>query len=121
MDHIKAFFAGAIDDAKRFLRRKSPNPDTIVNENDNDQQIKEKFYKSINIQFKELKSRISDTVKERWNKSNPLIRTFICICAIPASPVILIGLFIESFIELIRGIYSFFAENKEAQSPINRH
>ena len=114
MDHIKAFFAGAIDDAKRFLRRKSPNPDTIVNENDNDQQIKEKFYKSINIQFKELKSRISDTVKERWNKSNPLIRTFICICAIPASPVVLIGLFIESLVELNRAACNFYNANMKA-------
>ena len=64
MDHIKAFFAGAIDDVKKFLRRKNPNPDIIVNNNDNDQQIKEKFYKSINIQFKEMGSRISDAEKK---------------------------------------------------------
>ena len=41
-------------------------------------------------------------------------KMFVSICAIFASPVICVGSFIESLVELIRAAYYFYSANAEA-------
>lgn len=73
---------------------------------------------SIKIQFKEFGERISKSsiakdVKKEWAKDLHG-KMFVSICAIFASPVICVGLFIESLVELIRAAYYFYSANAEA-------
>ena len=42
------------------------------------------------------------------------VKMFVCICAIFASPVICVGLFIESYVELIKAACNFYNANMKA-------
>lgn len=85
-------------------------PDIVIKPDDDLSASMEKIGNSIKKQFKEMGSRISKTVKKGWKESNLLSKMLICICAIPASPVILIGLFIESFVESIKALRNVYNE-----------
>ena len=67
---------------------------------------------SIKIQFKEFGERISKSsiakdVKKEWAKDLHG-KMFVSICAIFASPVICVGLFIESYVGANQGGMQFF-------------
>ena len=59
------------------------------------------------------KSSIAKDVKKEWAKGLHG-KMFVCICAIFASPVMSIGLFIESYVELIKAACNFYDANAEA-------
>ena len=77
-----------------------------------------KICNSIKIQFKELGKRIAESsvakdVKKEWAEGLRG-KMFVCICAIFASPVISIGLFIESYVALIKAACNFYNANMKA-------
>ena len=59
------------------------------------------------------KSSIAKDVKKEWAKGLHG-KMFVCICAIFASPVMSIGLFIESYVELIKAACNFYNANMKA-------
>ena len=91
------------------------NPDIVIKPDDGLLQSMEKICNSVKIQFKEFGKRISKSsiakdVKKEWAKGLHG-KMFVCICAIFASPVMSIGLFIESYVELIKAACNFYNAN----------
>ena len=56
------------------------------------------------------KNDIAKDVRKEWAKGLGG-KMFVCICAIFASPVICVGLFIESYVELIKAACNFYNAN----------
>ena len=121
-------FNGLIDGAKNFLNKAKDltkeklgipkKPDIVIKPDDDFLQAMGKVLNSVKIQFKELGKRISESsvakdVKKEWAKGLHG-KMFACICAILASPVICVGLFIESLVELNRAACNFYNANMKA-------
>lgn len=114
MDGLKRVFNGL----KRKIPGVSKKPDIVIKENDDFLQIMGKFCNSIKIQFKEFGERISKSsiakdVKKEWEKGLSG-KMFACICAILASPVICVGLFIESLVELFKALHNVYNASMKA-------
>ena len=118
IDGTKNFFNKAKDFAQEKLPKISGKPDIVIKPDDGLLQSMEKICNSVKIQFKEFGKRISKSsiakdVKKEWAKGLHG-KMFVCICAIFASPVISVGLFIESIVELIKAACNFYDANAEA-------
>ena len=101
-----------------FFREKIPGgqkkPDIVIKPGDDFLQSMEKIWNSVKIQFKRMGGRISGNVKKGWEERDLLGKMLICICAIPAAPVILIGLFIESLVELFKALRNVYNASMKA-------
>jgi hypothetical protein len=107
MDKIKEKFYNILPGGPK-------KPDIVIKHNDYFLQSMGKIWNSIKIQFKGMGKRISGTVKKGWEKRDLLGKMLICICAIPAAPVILIGLFIESLVESIKALCNVYDASMKA-------
>ena len=97
---------------------KYQKPDIAIRYNDDFLQSMGKIWNSIKIQFKEFGERISKSsiakdVKKEWAKGLSG-KMFVCICAIFASQVICVGLFIESLVESIKALRNVYNASMKA-------
>lgn len=114
----KNLFNKAKDLTQEKLLGIPKKPDIVIKPDDDFLQSMEKIGNSVKIQFKEMgerisKSRIANDVKNEWAKGLHG-KMFVCICAIFASPVICVGLFIESFVELIKASVNVYNASMKA-------
>lgn len=124
LDGAKNLTSKVVNYFKEKVTGGSKKPDIVIKPDDDFLQSMERICNSIEIQFKEFGKRISKSsiakdVKKEWAKGLHG-KMFVCICAIFASPVISVGLFIESIVELIKAAYNFYNANMKAIEQVQQ-